>query len=92
MTTVYEELKGESLAPYYAAFKSNATKENYTVMLRHFLNFSKLSPDELVKPCNEEAKAGGTALHPVHRATQEGSNRLSDNDGKGCAKAPFGDE
>jgi hypothetical protein len=54
--TVYEELKGKTLARYYAAFKSDATKENYTVMLRHFLKFSKLSSDDFVALAKDKPK------------------------------------
>jgi hypothetical protein len=62
VTTVYEELKGKTLAPYYAAFKSGATKENYTVMLRHFLKFSKLSPDEFVALAKQGPKQAEMAF------------------------------
>ena len=62
MTTVYEDLKGKTLAPYYAAFKSSATKENYTIMLRHFLNFSRLSPDEFVALARDSPKQAETAF------------------------------
>jgi hypothetical protein len=62
VTTVYEELKGRTLAPYYAAFKSSPTMENYTIMLRHFLNFSRPSSDEFVALARESPKQAEIAF------------------------------
>jgi integrase len=46
---VFEELRGESLSPFYAAFKSEETKENYAIKLRQFLRYIDLSCDEFVE-------------------------------------------
>jgi integrase len=56
MANVVETLKGKSLIPFFSAFKSAVTKENYTGSLRHFLNFSKLSADEFVAKSKKKPK------------------------------------
>ena len=56
MARVYEDLKGESMRPFLASFRSVETKENYCIKLRHFLNFSKLTVDELVTLANRHPK------------------------------------
>lgn len=49
MTRVYDELQGDSLGSFYAAIKSEETKENYSIKLRQFLKFASLKPDDFVK-------------------------------------------
>src|ERR1700758_2888035 len=56
MAQVLEELKGESLVAYFASFKSEETKENYAIKLRHFLNFCHMQPDELVANARKHSR------------------------------------
>jgi integrase len=46
---IYDKLEGESLKPFYAGIKTEATKENYATRLNQFLQYEKTTPDEFVK-------------------------------------------
>src|SRR5579872_1670355 len=49
LTKASEELRGRSLKPFLASFKSEQTKENYCIKLRQFLKTSDLKLDSFVE-------------------------------------------
>jgi integrase len=75
MRRVYDDLKGESLKPFYASFKSEQTKENYCIKLRHFLDFCNLGVDDFVSLAKSKpAKVDSLLLDYVESRKKEGAS------------------
>jgi integrase len=62
MPRAYEMMKGESLEPFYSALTNEATKENYAVRLRQFLELAQLEPDEFVNLARKKPESAEKAI------------------------------
>ncbi|MHB8566225.1 MAG: hypothetical protein ACYC9U_03905 [Nitrososphaerales archaeon] len=71
MSKVYDDLIGKSLEPFFASFKSEETKENYAVKLRHFLNQENQTPDSVTLAKKHPTKAELLLVSYITKRKQE---------------------